>query len=202
MRRSEEIGELAAALAKAQGEMPVVEKGSSNPFFGSMYADLADVKKAVDPVLAKHGLSVTQHPEIQGETEALTTLLLHASGQHLASTMPLFLNKRDSQGLGSAITYAKRQAPCAVVGVVADSDDDGNAASDGDPPARRVGPRETRIGPGGEKEATVSQWALLHRLEKELGKKAPESLTIASASALIDEWQDEKKAKRGDGGNK
>ena len=130
MERSEDIKDLAAALVKAQGEFKAVGKSSENPFFKSKYADLASVIKSASPVLAKNGLAISQLIGITEHGEsALTTLLLHSSGQFISSTMPLILTKKDPQGQGSAITYARRYSYMAAIGLVSDEDDDGHAAS-------------------------------------------------------------------------
>ncbi len=118
---------LAAALCLAQSEMPAAKKDSVNPFFRSKYAGLSSIMQAAIPVLSKHGLAVSQFvTHINGES-ALETILLHTSGQYISSVMPLFLKTNDPQGQGSAITYARRYAFMAAIGMVADEDDDGNA---------------------------------------------------------------------------
>ena len=124
-----DINELAAALVQAQAEFSAVPKTSVNPFYSSRYADLASVVKAAQPVLAKHGLAVSQHPTVVDGEPSLTTYLLHSSGQSLVSTMRLCAAKHDPQGQGAAITYARRFAYQAVLGLVADDDDDGNRAT-------------------------------------------------------------------------
>ena len=124
-----DIKELAAALVAAQAEFSAVPKTAENPFFHSKYADLASVVKAAQPVLAKHGLAVSQHPTVVDGEPSLTTYLLHSSGQSLQSTMRLCAAKHDPQGQGAAITYARRFAYQAVLGLVADDDDDGNRAT-------------------------------------------------------------------------
>jgi hypothetical protein len=139
VRRSDELNELLAALSKAQGEFTPVPKTAANPFFNSMYADLAGVVEHIRPVLAKHGLVVSQHIEDQGEHPVITTILGHSSGQFLISTMRLLMSKADMQGVGSAVTYARRYAYCAVLGIVADRDDDGNAAVESMPVRRSTG---------------------------------------------------------------
>lgn len=127
--RSATIGKLAGALAKAQGEMRNPPKDSINPHFKSKYADLATVRDSVIPALSKHGLSVLQLPcEFDG-FPALTTLLLHESGEFVETTMLLRAGKQDPQGVGSAVTYARRYSLQSIAGVAADADDDGNAAS-------------------------------------------------------------------------
>lgn len=125
---SEQINELAVALVKAQGEFSAVPKTSVNPFFKSKYADLATVVETATPIVAKNGLAVSQHLAYDGEMDTLTTYLIHSSGQYISSTMRLHLTKVDAQGQGSATTYARRYAYMAVLGLVADEDDDGNKA--------------------------------------------------------------------------
>lgn len=127
--KSEALNELAAALVAAQAEFPTVGKDSTNPFFKSKYADLATVVKTASPILSKHGLAVSQHVSASEGGSVLTTYLLHSSGQYIAHDMPLLLPKQDPQGQGSAITYARRYSYMAVLGLVADEDDDANKAS-------------------------------------------------------------------------
>lgn len=122
---SRELNEIAPALSKAQGEFEVVAKTADNPFFKSKYADLPSVVKAAAPILAKNGLAVVQ--TLGNDT--LSTVLLHSSGQYMGDTAHLHLVKIDSQGHGSAITYVRRYAYMAILGLVADVDDDANAAS-------------------------------------------------------------------------
>jgi hypothetical protein len=128
--QSEEINELAGALSKAQGEFTAIPKGETNPFFKSKYAGLPDVIRVAGPVLAQNGLSISQficQSEL-GE-DLLKTYLMHSSGQFIEHSMKLYLGKLDSQGMGSATTYARRYSYMSVLGLVADEDDDGNRAS-------------------------------------------------------------------------
>lgn len=131
MIKSEQINELAAALAKAQAEMHNPGFDSQNPHFRSKFASLAAVRNAVIPVLAKHGLSLMQQLTSNDAGTICTTLLLHASGQFIEFE-PLLMpvSKQDAQGFGSASTYAKRYSMQAIAAVVGDEDDDGNAASE------------------------------------------------------------------------
>lgn len=119
----------AEAFAKLQGAIKPAIKDATNPAFKSKYADLAAVWEAVRGPLAEHGFGVIQAPQFEGDTMFLETTLLHASGEIMISRYPLRPVKQDPQGFGSAITYAKRYALSAMLGVVADEDDDGNAAS-------------------------------------------------------------------------
>lgn len=129
MNRSESIKELAAALAAAQGEFGIAEFDRVNPHFKSKYASLTSVMNTVRSPLQKNGLSVVQTLSENEKGMALETTLLHSSGEWLSGSTPIMLSKEDMQGLGSAITYAKRYAISAMLGVVSDEDDDGNAAT-------------------------------------------------------------------------
>jgi len=121
---SNELNELFSALAKAQEEMSIASHNSTNPFFKSKYSDLASVVKASRPCLAKNGLSVIQLMQFQDGNTFLATRLCHASGQWIASKMPIKPIKSDIQSIGSYITYLRRYTYAAIVGVVASEDDD------------------------------------------------------------------------------
>ena len=127
---SQDIKELVAALIKAQGEIKVAPRDRANPFFKSKYADLAGVWDACREALQNNKFAVTQvvSPS-EGSGFVLKTILLHESGQYITSDFPLNPTADTPQGVGSAVTYARRYALAAIVGVVTDDDDDGNAAS-------------------------------------------------------------------------
>lgn len=126
------IGELAAALAIAQGNIDNVKKDRVNPHFKSNYATLGSVWDTIRDELSKNGLSVIQLPCPSKDGHVgLRTILLHKSGQFIEETchMPL-KNASNPQDVGSALTYARRYALMALVGI-APEDDDGNAAKGG-----------------------------------------------------------------------
>lgn len=127
MNKSDELKELATALAKAQSELCNASKSSANPFFKSKYADLAEVINTVKPVFSSHGLSITQMPSFESGVVSVETLLLHSSGQWISSVVSAPVTKQDAQGVGSAITYCRRYALAAVAGI-AQEDDDANSA--------------------------------------------------------------------------
>lgn len=132
MNRSEQVNELAAALAKAQAELRNPAFDSTNPHFRSKFASLACVRDTITPILAKHGLSVSQLPTNDHEGRpCVETMLLHSSGQWISSTLAVPVAKSDAHGAGSAITYARRYSLMAIVNVVGDEDDDGNQAVHG-----------------------------------------------------------------------
>lgn len=130
MNQSTEINELAKALASAQAEMSNAPLNRQNPHFKSKYADLAAVRDATIPALAKHGLALTQVTTAGDNGFALRTMLTHSSGQWLASDYPIPLSDKP-QIMGSAITYARRYSWAALCGIAAEEDDDANAAQDG-----------------------------------------------------------------------
>lgn len=129
MLKSEQINELSAALAKAQGQIEGAKKSSSNPFFKSKYADLAECWNTCREALTANEISVIQMPEEINENGRLniTTMLAHSSGQYISSTLTMTVTKLDPQAIGSAITYGRRYALAAMVGL-AQEDDDGEKA--------------------------------------------------------------------------
>lgn len=125
-QQSEHINELAKALATAQLKMNGVEKKADNPFFKSKYSELSDVWKACKEPLCNEGIAVMQTVDFDEQGSFLVTTLAHSSGQWMKSFYPLLLVKKDSQGMGAAITYARRYALQAMVGLAA-IDDDGES---------------------------------------------------------------------------
>ena len=129
MKHSEQLNELAAALAKAQGEIKDAIKSTSNEFFNSKYADLHGVLEAVRPALSKNGLALIQGPQNTDEEPSLVkveTMLVHSSGQWISSTFGVKVGgKNPAQVAGSAITYLRRYGSAAMT-ALAQADDDGN----------------------------------------------------------------------------
>lgn len=122
---------LAAALSAVQGELPTVGKANTakvatknGPDFSYRYADLSDVTEKIMPLLSKHGLAFTAVPTVVDGMFVLSFALLHDSGQERTGSYPLPPAATPPQQLGSAITYARRYALCAVTGVAPGGDDD------------------------------------------------------------------------------
>jgi hypothetical protein len=115
---------------KVQAELKPALKDSTNPHFKASYADLTSVVGVSRSLLTDNGLVVTQPLTVDGDNVTLVTQVTHESGQWMRSSYPVKAMKPDPQTLGSAVTYARRYAYCALVGVVTDDDDDGNAASE------------------------------------------------------------------------
>lgn len=145
---SPEIAQIAPALVKAFGELSDVPKGreakiptKTGASYGYKYADLADTLSMVRPILARHGLAVTQtasNPD--SDTVAITTTLIHTSGEWMSFHPLLLPNGRTAQETGSAITYGRRYSLLAVLGLAAE-DDDGASAAPREPrhtPARQT----------------------------------------------------------------
>ncbi len=105
-----------------------------NPHFKSRFTSLDHLIAKTRPVANRHGVTVTQWPTFivtdgVQPIHALQTRVQHVSGEFIEATMTLILGKADMQGLGSALTYAKRYMWAAALGVSTDEDDDGNAAA-------------------------------------------------------------------------
>lgn len=150
--KSDEINELAAALVKVQSELRGVAKEAENPFFKSKYVTLDGTWDAVRPHLADNGLAVVQTTEVVGQGAVLVTMLVHTSGQWIRGDYPLNPVKTDPQGLGSAVTYARRYALQAILGVTAGDDDDGNAGSHASQPATKSAGKTPKAAPVKGKE--------------------------------------------------
>ena len=150
MNKSESITELAKALSVFQGEVKGIKKDSTNPFFKMHYASLSAIWDAIRVPLCNNGLAVSQValPDLDDGHIILETILLHESGEWLSGFLPIkptrmgkdgeILDNDSPQGMGSAITYARRYGLCAMLGIVADEDDDGETAHDrkAKPPAQ------------------------------------------------------------------
>jgi hypothetical protein len=123
------IGAIAKALAAAQREIGVAHKDATNPHFRSKYADLQAIDEACRPALSKHGIAIAQGTGYADGFVFVTTRLLHAdTGEWIESTLHIAPGKHDAQGIGSAITYARRFGLSALAAVPAGVDDDGEAA--------------------------------------------------------------------------
>lgn len=130
MKTSDTIKELAAALAKAQGEFKDAKKDRQNDMLGNRYSTYASVIEAVRAPLAANGLAFVQPAELAGDKVVVTTRLFHTSGEWIESELhlPIVQVGRLSalQMMGSSMTYARRYALIAMLGVATDDDNDGN----------------------------------------------------------------------------
>lgn len=128
MNKSDEIGALASALSKLQGEITDVQKEKSG--YGYKYADLSQILEVARPVLSKHGLAVTQLCGSAHDKVTVETVLMHASGQWISSMIEMGVERGKgmslAQAVGSVVSYARRYAFASVLGI-AQTDNDGHA---------------------------------------------------------------------------
>lgn len=144
MKQSEQINELAAALAKAQAVMPKAKMSGVNSRFADKatgktgaYATLDDIRDAVKNTLTANGISYTQHPySINGEV-GVETMLIHSSGQWMRSRFGVPSAKHDSQAYGSILTYVRKFALAAAAGVSTQEDTDADEVSH-EPPSPTI----------------------------------------------------------------
>ncbi len=139
--------EFATALVKAQSEIEGAKKKNSNPAFRSKYADLGACWEACREALHDNHIAVLQFPTSSspGSVGLVTTLVYGPTGETLSESFALPLKDASSaQSAGSAITYARRYALCAVIGICP-VDDDGNAASGVDTPGGNPFGHKSRV---------------------------------------------------------
>lgn len=120
---SQSINELATALSKAQSEIKGAKKDQLNPFFKSKYADLASTWEACRVPLTKNGLSVAQTTDVTEKGLIVITTLMHSSGQFISGIIPILTKDNGPQAMGSALSYSRRYALAAIVGVSPEDDD-------------------------------------------------------------------------------
>lgn len=150
---SEQLDQLAGALAKAQGAFKAVPKSKtarvqmkSGGEYSYKYADLADTWDIARAPLSENGLSVIQSPgQFERGVLSVTTMLLHTSGQWVRSTLAIDAKDATPQGMGTAITYARRYGLAAVLGLVTDDDTDAQDHQ----PGREQRPAQQRQGGNG-----------------------------------------------------
>jgi hypothetical protein len=127
MEKSESIINISKALLNFDSEIGKISKTETNPFFKNKYASLPDILDAIKEPLQKAGLILKQFPEKENE---LTTIIIHAeTGEYISSTYSMKAVKDDPQQHGSRLTYQRRYAIGAVLGLNIDVDDDGNKTS-------------------------------------------------------------------------
>ena len=195
MIKTDTIAELAKALSKFQGEVKPAKKDATNPFFKAKYTDLAGIWDVCREPLSRNGLSLLQLPQTEGGTIKLTTMLLHSSGEWISSEMSISPVKNDPQGIGSALTYARRYAMSAVLGIASEEDDDAEAAL-----GRATGKTTTAASQTTTELITDAQQKKIYAVSRnkdiveevkaymasELGKAHTKDLNKAQASQLIE----------------
>jgi hypothetical protein len=172
VKTSDQITEIAAAMVKVQSSMAPAVKESTNAHFKSKYADLTAVWNACRKPLTDNGLSVWQDVTSPDDGVAVTTRIVHTSGQWIEfGPLVVPLAKKDAHGVGSATSYAKRYGLAAAVGVTTD-DDDGNEAAKG------------AHGNGSDPYVSAKQAADLESLADEVKADKPKFLKFIKAESF------------------
>ena len=162
---SEEIGKVSAALVKAQEEVEIALKASTNPHYGSSYADLTSVLGVIKPALATHGLAMVQYPGYEDGIVTMTTILIHESGEWIQSPVASIpISKQDPHGAMSGYTYLRRGCASSLMALIAD-DDDGNAAVGPVPAKQTKQTKPTKKAAPKKPTAAESKKLLAERLE-------------------------------------
>jgi len=145
MEHSEQIGDLIGALATARKKFKAVKRTAVNPYYQHKYAELSDYIDATSDGLAEAGLAVVHDPVYNPEEQSivLTTIVAHASGQWMLNRLWVPVTKADVQGIGSAITYAKRYVYGAMLNVASQGEDDDGSAAVGTSQKDRRGEKST-----------------------------------------------------------
>lgn len=135
MKRSESIQELAKALIAFHKTVKKISKDGFNPHFKNKFASLDNIIDETRPLLSEQGLFIIQNPiSADNGLIGVETTIMHESGEYMEAE-PIYLKpvKTDPQGMGSAITYARRYAYQAILNLSTGEDDDGNGASNWSP---------------------------------------------------------------------
>ena len=186
MRRSESIAKIAPALVAAQAAFPPIVKDGKNPAFRSKYATLDGIMAAIRPALAAHGLAVVQgaiHPETDGAKLvglSVESVLVHTSGEWMATVVPVPVTKSDAHGLGSALSYGRRYGISALLALTTDEDDDGNAATRPPQQSRQEFRQESRQ----ERPAAPPSPPAGQRLHERVPETPAAPMPLAKAEAL------------------
>jgi hypothetical protein len=173
---------LVEALIEFQKDLPAVGLDSTNPAFKSKYASLGAVTKAVIPKLTEHGFAFSVGSFVDNGVLVVDAHLVHESGESRSLQFPI--TETLPQKVGSAITYARRYALAALTGVVADEDDDGNAASQktvGEQRAERPTPpaaAQARATNDAPSQAQVRKWIGTDQARKDQANAAYEKIKL------------------------
>lgn len=183
MSMSPSIGKIAEALAKAQLAMRPAVRDATNPAFKrdgtvSRYATLASCIEALRP-LHENGIAVVQPPASHGpDGVCVSTLLLHSSGEWIRGELYMPAQKKDAQGFGSALSYARRYCLTATVGLGTDDDDGESAVRQ--LPAKSGAPAAPKGEPNATEQAIADMFASARSVEDVAAAEA------AAAKAISD----------------
>ncbi len=208
--QSETIGALAAALAKAQGSLNAALKDSKNPHLKNKYADLASIWNAARKPLAENELAVIQTTDEDEGGQYLVTTLAHSSGEWIRGRLKIGTEGANkgvnlNQALGSSISYMRRYALAAIVGVIQDDDDGHSSSGNGNtqqrqeapPPRPRIDPEKQDIIAAiqkGEETLALNEFERNNSRKKHLGNADLSKASIPKLEKfrehLLDKWRD------------
>lgn len=169
---------LVEALTAFQADLPRVELDAVNPHFKSKYASLGSVTKAVLPKLTEHGFAFSVGSFVDNGLLVVDAHLLHESGESRSLQFPI--TETNPQKIGSALSYARRYALSALTGVVADEDDDGNAASTPSAAERQIQKAQSRPAPTSSKRDHPDQVKIREWIAKGEGTERRDAANAAS----------------------
>ena len=186
---TDQLDKIAPAFLRAQRAMKPVAKSATNPHFKSKYAPLDAIMETDKEALNDNAIAVLQFTDREDAAGFdVVTQLLHESGQCITGHVRMPMEKSTPQGMGSAYTYGRRYGLAALLGIVADEDDDGNAASASTPakaqreqPAKKKKSLQERSTPD---LWNLRQWAednqkmkLIDQIDEELDRRRDQSNT-------------------------
>ena len=183
-----------AKLAAAQAEMKQPVFDAENPHFHSKYASLASVMDSVLPALIKHGLFLSQSIEGNPANDTqliVTTTVFDDRNRADLAAYPVNISGMNPQQIGSAITYAKRYSLASAFARVADTDDDGNTASE--PPKRKAKKPAPKKQPevitvDDRSNANSRLWVAIQKYAKQEGRNAREIVDETFKERAADDW--------------
>jgi len=192
MSENGQVKGLAAALVACQAELEPVKKDAKNDHFKNKFMSLDNLIQTTRPIFTKHGLAVTQFPTVSElGAPVLRTILLHGpTGESLEADMPLLVAGQNMQQLGASITYARRYAWAAVLGVAAEEDTDGEQPAAAEKPAAKKPRKITNA-----ERKRLFAIATTHKVEEPVlrdiikgvtGEESTESITIDVYKQICD----------------
>ena len=201
MNKSESIANLAQALSKFQGQMTNPKNTAKNPQFNSKYAPLQDILALARPLLSEQGLSLLQSTTGDLENVAISTMLMHESGEYLETDSFVLRGEQsvkgggkvlNVQGAGSMITYIRRYQVSAILGIASEDDDDGNNSSGHQQQGQQRPVEQKPIAqkPVEQKPSGPIQWPMFWQGMKTLGYSESEVHAFAKVESLK-EWSRE-----------
>ena len=198
MKTSENITEIASALAKAQELINPAAYDAANPHFRSRYATLASVMQSCRAALSKNQIAVVQGTTVSDKNVTVTTMLIHSSGQFISDDIMIPVVQNTAQAIGSALTYGRRYGLSALVGIVSDEDDDANEAM---PIPSTENQKEVKFTPQKSNQTSSNNAPQTAKTEvkvvkqpKEVSKRIQKIKQIFGLSAQIGHTPDEMKA--------